>query len=38
MENYYHTVAIELINRLNLEYFKLDYPDEVFYVLNQRKE
>jgi 16S rRNA (guanine(1405)-N(7))-methyltransferase len=38
MENYYHTVAIKLINRLNLEYFKLDYPDEVFYVLNQKKE
>ncbi len=33
MENYYHSFAVELINRLNLDYFKLDYPDEVFYVL-----
>lgn len=36
MENYYHTIAMELINRLNLEYFKLEYPNEVFYVLNKK--
>jgi 16S rRNA (guanine(1405)-N(7))-methyltransferase len=36
MENYYHSFALELINRLNLEYFKLDYPNEVFYVLNKK--
>jgi 16S rRNA (guanine(1405)-N(7))-methyltransferase len=35
MENYYHSFALELINRLNLEYFKLEYPNEVFYVLNK---
>ncbi len=35
MENYYHTFTLELINRLNLEYFKLEYPNEVFYVLNK---
>jgi len=35
MENYYHSFALELINRLNLEYFKLDYPNEIFYVLNK---
>jgi 16S rRNA (guanine(1405)-N(7))-methyltransferase len=37
MENYYHTFAMELINRLNLEYFKLEYPNEVFYVLNKKR-
>jgi 16S rRNA (guanine(1405)-N(7))-methyltransferase len=37
MENYYHSFALELINRLNLEYFKLDYPNEVFYVLNKKR-
>jgi 16S rRNA (guanine(1405)-N(7))-methyltransferase len=36
MENYYHTFALELINRLNLEYFKLEYPNEVFYLLNKK--
>jgi len=36
MENYYHSFAVELINRLNLEYYKLDYPNEVFYVLNKK--
>jgi 16S rRNA (guanine(1405)-N(7))-methyltransferase len=35
MENYYHSFALELINRLNLEYFKLDYPNEIFYVINK---
>jgi 16S rRNA (guanine(1405)-N(7))-methyltransferase len=38
MENYYHSFALELINRLNLEYFKLEYPNEIFYVLNNKKE
>jgi 16S rRNA (guanine(1405)-N(7))-methyltransferase len=36
MENYYHSFAVELINHLNLDYFKLDYPNEVFYVLNKK--
>jgi len=36
MENYYHSFAVELIDRLNLDYFKLEYPNEVFYVLNQK--
>lgn len=35
MENYYHSFALELINRLNLDYFKLEYPNEVFYVFNK---
>jgi 16S rRNA (guanine(1405)-N(7))-methyltransferase len=35
MENYYHTFAMELIKRLNLDYFKLEYSNEVFYVLNK---
>lgn len=36
MENYYYTFAMDLINRLNLEYFKLEYSNEVFYVLNKK--
>jgi 16S rRNA (guanine(1405)-N(7))-methyltransferase len=36
MENYYHTIAMDLINRLNLNYFKLEYSNEVFYVLNKK--
>lgn len=35
MENYYYTIVMELSNRLNLEYFKLEYSNEVFYVLNK---
>ncbi|UCH95103.1 MAG: hypothetical protein JSV88_33300 [Candidatus Aminicenantes bacterium] len=35
MENYYHTFALELIKRLNLEYFKLEYSNEIFYVINK---
>lgn len=34
MENYYRTFAIELIKKLKLDYFKLEYSNEVFYVLN----
>lgn len=37
MESYYYTFTLELINRLNLEYFKLEYPNEVFYVLNKKR-
>lgn len=36
MGNYYHTFAMELINRLNLDYFKLEYPNEVFYIVNNK--
>ncbi|MGD2092795.1 MAG: hypothetical protein PVH61_41915 [Candidatus Aminicenantes bacterium] len=35
MGNYYHSFALDLINRLNLAYFKLEYPNEIFYVLNK---
>jgi len=34
MEDYYHTFAKELFSRLNLSYFKLEYPNEVLYVVN----
>jgi len=34
MEDYYHTFALQLFSRLNLDYFKLEYPNEVFYVTN----
>ena len=35
MENYYHTFAMNLIQRLNLEFFKLEYPTEIFYVIQK---
>ena len=36
MENHYHSFALELIRRLDLDYFKLEYPNEIFYVLNKK--
>jgi 16S rRNA (guanine(1405)-N(7))-methyltransferase len=33
MGNYYDTFALKLINSLNFNYIKLEYPNELFYVI-----
>jgi 16S rRNA (guanine(1405)-N(7))-methyltransferase len=35
MENHYQTYAANLIRRHNLEFFKLVYPTEIFYVIKK---
>jgi 16S rRNA (guanine(1405)-N(7))-methyltransferase len=35
MGSYYDTVALTLINRLNFDYVKLEYPNELFYVISK---
>ncbi len=37
MAEYYHQFILEILGRLSLDYFKLDYSNEVFYVVNKKR-